>query len=304
MKTKQEKPLVSVIVTTFNREELLTETISSILAQTYKNFELIIVDNFSDYDFFTHIESFNDNRIAPFQNRNNGVIAVSRNFGIQKAKGEFIAFCDDDDLWMPYKLEEQIKHFDDGSIIGVGSESISFDDVGVRKKKQVKHDIILDFKEIIRGESVALSSLMIRNEGFLFDEVELFLACEDFDFQLKITLETAKKIKLLSKPFIYYRINSNNRSSGLNQTLNSLNVIEKYKRHLSIEMEKEIVGKIHYKIGKQELAFQLSRESRKHFLRSLLTWSLSYGRMGKCVLGIIISLVPEVFQKYLIKNIF
>ena len=79
-------PLVSVIVTTYNRKILLKETINSILCQTFKDFELIVVDNYSDYDFYNFIDSFNDNRILPFQNNNNGNIALNRNHGIKKAK--------------------------------------------------------------------------------------------------------------------------------------------------------------------------------------------------------------------------
>ena len=102
-------PLVSVVVTTYNRRELLMKTIDSILNQTYKNFELIVVDNYSDYDFLSYLKSFNDERIRSFQNKNEGIIAVNRNFGIKKAKGEYIAFCDDDDIWFPKKLELQLK---------------------------------------------------------------------------------------------------------------------------------------------------------------------------------------------------
>ena len=108
-----ESPLVSVIVVTYNRKELLKETIYSILNQTFEEFELIVVDNFSDYNFFLHIESFNDDRIKPFQNQNNGIIAVNRNFGINNSKGKYIAFCDDDDLWLPEKLNKQITVLED-----------------------------------------------------------------------------------------------------------------------------------------------------------------------------------------------
>ena len=66
---KNNAPLVSVIVTTYNRKEMLKETILSILNQTYSNFELIVVDNFSDYDFFNFIKSFEDSRLKPFQNK-------------------------------------------------------------------------------------------------------------------------------------------------------------------------------------------------------------------------------------------
>ena len=100
---------VSVIVTTFNRKLFLTEALNSILNQTFKDFELIIVDNYSDYDFIAHINSFKDKRIRAYQNENNGVIAVNRNFGLKKAKGEYLAFCDDDDIWFKEKLKRQMK---------------------------------------------------------------------------------------------------------------------------------------------------------------------------------------------------
>ena len=99
---------VSVVVTTYNRKKYLTQTIKSILNQTFADFELIVVDNYSNYDFLSHINSLNDSRIRPFQNNNNGIIAVNRNFGIKKSKGEFIAFCDDDDIWINTKLEIQL----------------------------------------------------------------------------------------------------------------------------------------------------------------------------------------------------
>ena len=83
MKDKK-KPLVSVVVTTYNRKEMLKITIKSILNQTYDNIELLIIDNYSNYDFFNFISSFNDSRIKAFQNKNNGIIAVNRNYGINK----------------------------------------------------------------------------------------------------------------------------------------------------------------------------------------------------------------------------
>ena len=102
-------PKVSVIILTFNRPEMLRETIDSILTQDYTNFELIIVDNHSNYDFFELLSSYEDDRIKGYQNHNNGFLAVNRNFGITKAKGEYLAFCDDDDLWSSHKLSRQVE---------------------------------------------------------------------------------------------------------------------------------------------------------------------------------------------------
>ena len=99
----EDTPLVSVILITYNRECFLKETIDSILAQTYRNFELIIIDNFSDYDFNALVNSYHSNKIRAFQNQNNGIIAINRNFGIERARGNYLAFCDDDDIWYPNK---------------------------------------------------------------------------------------------------------------------------------------------------------------------------------------------------------
>ena len=88
-------PKVSVVVTTYNRPDLVKETIDGILNQTFQDFELIVVDNYSNYDFFELIENIGGKKIRAFQNQNNGVIAVNRNVGIKNAIGEYIAFCDD-----------------------------------------------------------------------------------------------------------------------------------------------------------------------------------------------------------------
>ncbi len=112
-------PLISVIVTTYNRKDLLKETINSILCQTYKNFELIIIDNYSEYDFLSFVKSLNDSRLRPYQYKNNGIIAINRNYGIKKSIGEYIAFCDDDDLWKKNKLDKQLKCFLMNEEIGI-----------------------------------------------------------------------------------------------------------------------------------------------------------------------------------------
>lgn len=298
MKKDTKKPDISVIVTTYNRKDLLKETIDSILNQTFRNFELIVVDNFSDYDFISHIKSLNDSRIIPFQNRNNRIIAVNRNYGIRRAKGKYIAFCDDDDLWLPKKLEEQIKHFNDESIIGVGTEMIIIGDTSQMKQKfEDKKNQLLDFSKIITFQSVPLSSLMVRNTGSLFDEDESFLAVEDFDFQLNLTLQTKKIIKKLSIPLIYYRVNCQGRNSGLQQKINSLQVIQKYEGHLSDDMKKNIYHIIYYRIGKKKLDAQLVRDSRKDFKKSL-RYSLFNGEKSwKCVLGLLISCLPIYLKR-------
>ncbi len=102
--------LVSIIMPSYNTGKFIAKTIYSVLAQTYKNWELIIVDDCSTDDTDEVVERFlTDKRIKYLKNEHNFGAAVSRNRALREAKGKWIAFLDSDDLWMPRKLEWQIK---------------------------------------------------------------------------------------------------------------------------------------------------------------------------------------------------
>ena len=102
---------VSIITPTYNSERFIAETILSVQAQTYQNWEMIIVDDCSTDRTAEIVASFQekDSRIKYFYNSTNKGSALSRNLALQKAKGKWIAFLDSDDLWLPDKLEKQIE---------------------------------------------------------------------------------------------------------------------------------------------------------------------------------------------------
>ena len=104
---KNIKDLVSVIIPTYNRAELIARSVQSILKQTYKNIELIIVDDGSTDNTEEIVKKFDDSRVIYIKQENQGACAA-RNNGIDYAKGEFIAFQDSDDVWHEDKLEKQI----------------------------------------------------------------------------------------------------------------------------------------------------------------------------------------------------
>ena len=105
-----EKPLVSIITPSFNCEKFIAKTILSVQNQTYKNWEMIIVDDCSSDETVSIIKeiSSQDNRIQLFQLDTNSGTGIARNTAIDKAMGKYIAFLDADDLWKPLKLELQI----------------------------------------------------------------------------------------------------------------------------------------------------------------------------------------------------
>lgn len=104
-------PLVSIVIPTYNRAHLLSRTVKTVLNQTYSHFELIIVDDCSNDDTETVVKAFHDDRIRYIRHEKNQGAATTRNDGIVAAKGEYIAFQDSDDEWLPTKLEKQVNAF-------------------------------------------------------------------------------------------------------------------------------------------------------------------------------------------------
>lgn len=101
--------LVSIVMPNYNGAKYLRESVESVLAQTYQNWELLFVDDCSTDDSLEIIRSYHDGRIKVFQNETNSGAAVSRNYALREAKGKWIAFLDSDDLWHSEKLEKQIQ---------------------------------------------------------------------------------------------------------------------------------------------------------------------------------------------------
>jgi len=190
---------------------MVTETIDSILNQTFKDFELIVVDNESVDNTEEVVKSYADKRIRYFKHQNNGIIAVNRNYGISKAQSEYIAFCDDDDLWMPEKLERQLLEFEKDSQLGlVCSNGIYFDKNGEHGEmiKTKLKDGDFTFESLIWHNYIPSPSVLVKKEVIddvgILDESPEFFACEDYEFWLRI----AKKyrIKYIGSPLVKYRI--------------------------------------------------------------------------------------------------
>jgi teichuronic acid biosynthesis glycosyltransferase TuaG len=237
-------PEVSVIVTTYNRKEFLTETLNSILDQTYADFELIVVDNYSNYDFLSHISSFNDKRIRPFQNQNSGIIAVNRNFGIKQANGKYLAFCDDDDIWKKDKLKYQINIFEENQncvLISTLTKSIgehckfNMVNYGIINLRQVLIKKLINY-----SNPIIFSSAMIKKQDILtvggFNEEHYNVGVEDIILWNK--LSQIGNFVLIKKILTYYRFQKTNVSKG---NKNQISYNKKYYNH-----KKYLSSKTHF----------------------------------------------------------
>lgn len=123
-----QEPLISVVIPTYNRGKLILRSINSVLKQTYKNIELIVVDDCSTDDTAEVLNSISDNRIKYIKLEKNSGACVARNHGIDEANGEYIAFNDSDDVWHNDKLESQFSFLEEKNADVVSCSMNVFDE--------------------------------------------------------------------------------------------------------------------------------------------------------------------------------
>jgi glycosyltransferase involved in cell wall biosynthesis len=199
-------PFVSVIMAAYNAEKHISASIESVLNQSYANFELLIVNDGSTDKTQSIVEKFckRDSRIKLINNDKNFFVIKSRNIGIEKAKGKYIAILDSDDLALPNRLEKQIKFLENNSeVFLIGSSAHIIDET---------NKIIYDFnattgyyelkKAIHKNNLIYHSSIMFRNEKVLYREKMIY--SEDYDLILRLFSE-GKKIQNLPDILISYR---------------------------------------------------------------------------------------------------
>lgn len=187
--TSERHPRVSVVLPTYNRAGLLARAIDSVLGQTFKSYELIVVDDGST-DHTQHLLAAYAGRLTILRQPNRGV-STARNRGITAASGDLIALLDSDDYWLPRKLERQAAFFDDHPDALICQTEELWIRNGVRVNPGRRHAKTggMIFEKSLPLCMVSPSAVMFRRT--LLDEVGLFdeslPACEDYDLWLRIT---------------------------------------------------------------------------------------------------------------------
>jgi len=205
MSRKTKKPLVSVIIPTYNRGWILKEAIDSVLAQDFRDFELIVVDDGSTDNTRQILDSYHQDLMVVRQ-PNRGVSAA-RNRGIAAAGGGLIAFLDSDDLWLPRKLSNQVVFFNSNPEAVINQTEEIWIRNGVRVNPKTRHHKPsgMIFEPSLALCLVSPSAVMIKRS--LFDEVGLFdedlPACEDYDLWLRISWRYP--VHLIETPLIIKR---------------------------------------------------------------------------------------------------
>lgn len=181
--------LVSVVIPAYNSEKYIAKAINSVLSQTMSEFELIIVDDGSTDNTEKKIRAFNDKRIKYFYQPNAGPSAA-RNFGIKQSRGEFIAFLDADDAFMPRKLEFQLKSFKKDTGMVYHSFYLQYEGKAAKSLVKFKHNddyikqLLTDpFNSIAYPSTVMVRKEFMERAGMFNSERKI---AEDWDMWLRM----------------------------------------------------------------------------------------------------------------------
>jgi len=189
-----DQPLVSVIMNCLNSEKYLREAIDSVYAQTYGNWEIVFWDNVSSDSSAEIAQSFRDGRLRYYRGETTVPLGHARNLAIRQARGEFIAFLDCDDLWLPQKLEKQVPLFLLDKEVGlVYSDTYFFNEHGLHKRLYAKKLPYRGhrFPDLLNNYLISLETAVVRKAAldsleYWFDEK--FSMIEEYDLFVRIGL--------------------------------------------------------------------------------------------------------------------
>ncbi|WP_373509949.1 glycosyltransferase family 2 protein [Thiocapsa sp.] len=236
---KHHRELVSVVIPTFNRAPLIGRAISSVLAQSYPDIEVLVIDDGSTDDTPKVIQAFVDPRIRYLRRKTNLGASASRNEGIAAASGAFVAYLDSDDTWEPHKVERQLSaircHTDPSKVV-------SYSQIAIRRNN---HDHILPLREKRADESIAdyvlsdgcaifpstvlLSTSLAQSTPFN----QKYRIKEDWDHFIELENAGAEWLFIQSPLTIYQGDRSIARLSGTSTPEENLTWLKDHQAHLS-----------------------------------------------------------------------
>lgn len=300
------KPLISIIIPTYNRAHIIRETIDSIVVQTYSNWECIIVDDGSLDNSIEIISGFiaNDKRFQVFSRPSSKVKGASscRNYGFEKSKGDYICWFDSDDIYSPNALETYKNAFDKETDVVIGKlQKVDLDSNKILSESTIFSENIIEDYFTGKISYFVSGPIWKRNyleqQDLLFDESISNL--DDWDFNLRMLYKNPT-IKYLKTAFIQYRIHENSLSHEL-QKLNFEEIESEFlarNKHLLILQAYTFVNKkvlLSFVKDRYKYFFRkamiLNHSKKRYLLKKLLINQLGVNDFG----GIVKSLFGYCF---------
>lgn len=301
---------VSTIIPTYNCEQYIRETIESALSQTYKDMEFIVVDDGSTDRTEEIIKSFSPKLKYIHYNENQGPSAA-RNRGIKEAQGEYVAFLDHDDIWMPTKIEEQIKLFENNKDLALAYSNFCYVD-----HRNVEMGALFDtvkpqrgfvFEKLILDNFVPTTSVIAKKK--ILEEVggfnERFMISHDFDLYLRIA--ERYQIDFIDSPLVKHRIYPDSASSKKRKIMleETINITTFYKDRIRLtntalarELDKRIAKYIFY-MALWMLEHANRKEALSRYFDSVRTGAFDY----KILLGGVFFIIPRFISIPLMRKL-
>lgn len=201
-------PLVSVVIPAYNPRDLLRRSLESVLSQTVHDVECIVVDDGSPEDI-SWVERVPDPRVVLVRQPNRGV-SVARNVGSLRARSEFLAFLDQDDEWLPQKLERQLES---AEAVDASFSYTAFDWVLPSRTVDGTYRVPVTYHGLLRDQHVCLSSLLVRRDAYwaVGGHDPLLSQMQDYDLFLRLSMAGGNPV-LTNERLVRYHVHGGNAS--------------------------------------------------------------------------------------------
>ena len=213
-KNKNKKlPLVSIILNCYNSDKFLSKSIKSVIAQSYKNWELVIFDNLSNDNTKNEILKFKNNKkVKYFKSKKFFNLYHARNLAIKKTKGSLITFLDADDWWLKNKLKKQVEFLENNNNLNIVYSNLFIFNEMKNKKKIFSKNLLYNGKitqRLLDNFKMPILTTMIRKKIFTKNKFDKrYNIIGDYDFFIRMSLK--EEISSIQEPLAYYRIHNSN----------------------------------------------------------------------------------------------
>jgi glycosyltransferase involved in cell wall biosynthesis len=206
--------LASIITPLYNTKDFISDTIQSVLSQTYKDWELVIIDDCSTDGSYKLAKEFEkDHRIKVYKLPQNSGPAIARNKGIELAKGSYIAFLDSDDMWLPQKLERQIRFMEENNYIFSYTYYQLINDEGDETGKTISPPLKINYKDLLKTCYIGCLTAVYNAEKIGKVYMPIIDKRQDYGLWLKI-LRKGVTAYGLPESLALYRVHSKSISSN------------------------------------------------------------------------------------------
>lgn len=245
------QPLVTVFISCYNRQNFIRESLESVLKQSYKNIEILIIDDCSTDDTLKILAEYQDDRIIILKNSTNMGIPYTRNKGLQNATGKYFAILDSDDICTEDRIEKQVTYLEENQdVVAVGSQVETF---GLNKRSFIckYYNTYEELKaQLIFNVPLCNSSAMVRKsiiDSYNIKYNNSYYVCQDYDFWYQIM--KIGKIMTVSDVLVKYRVSNNNisKTSQENQEklINRMRII--------LEIRSNVLNYYQFKLNSKEI---------------------------------------------------